>query len=130
MAPIGLVGPTARSRRRAGTTPTAVDPQQVSPRRPVCVQMELIDEQYAFGPDESLHLVYRLTGDLESVDLTVPEPVRHDRHRAPHRPPPHRPGSRPNRSRQRRGRHRHPGTTTPSTTTVPPPPLVAASPSR
>ncbi len=37
------------------------------------VQLELIEEQYSFGPDESLHLVYRLTGDLEALGL-VPTP--------------------------------------------------------
>ena len=37
------------------------------------MQLELIEEQYAFGPDESLHLVYRLTGDLEAIGL-VPTP--------------------------------------------------------
>jgi hypothetical protein len=36
------------------------------------VQIELIDERYSFGPDESLHLVYRLSGDLASLELTAP----------------------------------------------------------
>ena len=35
----------------------------------VGIRIELVDEQYAFGPDESLHLVYRLSGDLRSLDL-------------------------------------------------------------
>ena len=34
------------------------------------VEMELIEEQYAFGPDESLRLVYRLHGDLDTLGLT------------------------------------------------------------
>ncbi|MET0909296.1 MAG: hypothetical protein ABWZ99_07480, partial [Ilumatobacteraceae bacterium] len=48
--------------------------EQPAPGAAGVVRMELVDEQYAFGPDESLHLVYRLTGDLDAVDLTPPPP--------------------------------------------------------
>jgi len=41
----------------------------------VGIQIELVEEQYAFEPDASLHLVYRLTGDLASLDLGVEVPA-------------------------------------------------------
>ncbi len=44
-------------------------PAQVQPGT---LRMELIDEKFGFGPDESLHLVYRLTGDLDGFGLTPP----------------------------------------------------------
>ncbi len=34
--------------------------------------LELIEQGYAFGPDGDIHLVYRLTGDLASIELTPP----------------------------------------------------------
>ena len=55
--------PAARRPRRAGTAP-AQDPE-------VGIRIELVEEQYAFEPDAPLRLVYRLTGDLASLDLGV-----------------------------------------------------------
>jgi len=37
----------------------------------VGIRIELVEEQYAFEPDAPLRLVYRLTGDLASLDLGV-----------------------------------------------------------
>ncbi|MET0580044.1 MAG: hypothetical protein ABW122_15415, partial [Ilumatobacteraceae bacterium] len=45
--------------------------QSVAPTQApgVGIRIELVEEQYAFEPDAPLHLVYRLTGDLNSLDL-------------------------------------------------------------
>ncbi len=40
------------------------------------LQLELIDQDFAFGPDGDLHLEYRLTGDFGSLaDLRPPQPT-------------------------------------------------------
>lgn len=46
------------------------------PRQPaeVGIRIELVEQAYAFGPDQSLHLVYELTGDLPSLQLEPPTP--------------------------------------------------------
>lgn len=42
----------------------------------VTLHLELIDQDFAFGPDGDLHLEYRLTGDLGSLaDLRPPQPT-------------------------------------------------------
>ena len=64
VAMLGSVGWTADTPARAAPTQSGGTP----------VQLELIEEQYAFGPDAPLHLVYRLTGDLPALGLEPPPP--------------------------------------------------------
>ena len=93
----------------APVTPTAQPSTPNHQAAEVGVQIELIDERYSFGPDASLHLVYRLTGDLASLELgvdhagtTIPErsratetiPVDHEPGR-PRPPTPWHPNRRP-----------------------------------
>ena len=64
LAPAALAGAkSARPSRPAQTAP-AQDAE-------VGIRIELVEEQYAFEPDAPLRLVYRLTGDLASLDLGV-----------------------------------------------------------
>ena len=59
----GRFGPSAVSAAR----PHPRGPVTIRRRRPPPgVQIELIDERYSFGPDESLHLVYRLAATWRS----------------------------------------------------------------
>ena len=60
-----------------GTAPLARSaPTQDAPTQDteVGVRIELVEEQYAFEPDAPLRLVYRLTGDLASLDLGADSP--------------------------------------------------------
>jgi hypothetical protein len=64
---IGAIGATASADPSPDRRPGQAEPGTLS--------IELIDERFAFGPDETLHLVYRLTGDLDGFALTPPPPV-------------------------------------------------------
>jgi Family of unknown function (DUF6049) len=54
------------------------DSGTTQPVTPNDIEIELVEQRFAFGPDETIHLVYRLTGDLASIELVAPvtpEPV-------------------------------------------------------
>lgn len=72
LAVLSAFGHAAATPPLAPTTPGVVAPGQTAE---VGIRIALVEQHYAFGPDESIHLVYRLTGDLASLELAPPPPA-------------------------------------------------------